>query len=123
MSADDHADESTPNLEPRPLRARPFLQVAAWLSGIAGGVVFMSLLTISTSRCSGATKAVRLKWQQRLHGVPQNTAAADQAQTNAELCPPSTVDETSAERPTRPPAEAKPWNKRQHNSTTNSNRP
>ena len=108
MSADDHADASTPSLEPRPLRARPLLQIAAWLSGIAGGVVFMSLLTISTTRCSGATKAFRLRWQQRLHGVPQNSAVIDQAQTNPEPCHPSTVEETRAERPKSPPAEAEP---------------
>jgi hypothetical protein len=123
VSADDHADASTPSLEPRPLRAKLFLQIAAWLSGIAGGVVFMSLLTVSTTRCAGATKAFRLRWQQRLHPVKQSTEVIDQTRTKAEPCLPSTDDETSAEHPRFTAAGAEPWSRRQHKSTPDGSRP
>lgn len=56
-------DEST--IEPRPMKAKPFLQVLSWVGGVAAGGVFIALLSISPSRVHGATRAMKLRWIER----------------------------------------------------------
>lgn len=62
--------------EPAPMPVRPLLQMLSWIGGLAAGGFFISLLVVSSTRTSGATRAVRLNWQKQLHPAACGVTAA-----------------------------------------------
>ncbi|HRX84622.1 MAG TPA: hypothetical protein P5572_06330 [Phycisphaerae bacterium] len=81
---------------PKPLHTRPALQALAWVSGIvAGGFTFMTVMSLSTVRLSGATRGARAQWQLRHKGVthvlPPTAQPAQAEQAPAESAQSSPV--------------------------------
>jgi hypothetical protein len=75
------------------MRAKPFLQVLSWLSGVAAGGAF-TFLTITPGRVSGATRASRLQWQQRHNGPQQSALATEEQNVGRASMPFSEAGET-----------------------------
>jgi hypothetical protein len=105
MTSDERiaAHESAPG--PRPMRARPVLQVLSWLGGVAAGGAFISLLTMTPGRVCGATRASRLQWQQRCNRTEEAVVAPEKRDADPRVTLTGDDDATCAQDGTgTPPA-------------------
>jgi hypothetical protein len=54
-----------PVSQPAAMSVRPLLQVLSWVGGVAAGGIFIVLVASNATRTQGATRSVRLRWQQQ----------------------------------------------------------
>lgn len=54
-----------PVSQPAAMGVRPWLQVLSWVGGVAAGGIFIVLVASNATRTQGATRSVRLRWQQQ----------------------------------------------------------